>query len=186
MRKYLPDLTASEWQQVKENWEPRMVKKSERVLGEGQICQHLYFLETGLLRFHYQKDGEDITKFFTEPPYVFTARSSLTSQKPSKEGIEALMDSQMWQVGRERLERLRQLPIWQQFIYQLTSEVQGFTENILEELQTDSVELRYQHLLEHRPFLVKHAPLRHLASYLGIAPQSLSRIRKRMSQPARK
>ena len=60
-------------------------------------------------------------------------------------------------------------------------QVQYYTETILEELQTETAEARYRALLRDRARLVQRVPVRHLASYLGIAPQSLSRIRRNVT-----
>ena len=74
--------------------------------------------------------------------------------------------------------RLLKITNWSNFIRELIQEVQSFTEEILEELQTETAEIRYRKMLESNNNLLQRVPLKHLASYLGIAPQSLSRIRK--------
>jgi hypothetical protein len=76
---------------------------------------------------------------------------------------------------------LYRLKSWTDFARKIIQEVQFFTEEILEELQTETAELRYKKMLQNSPALLQRIPLKHLASYLGIAPQSLSRIRKKMT-----
>ena len=71
---------------------------------------------------------------------------------------------------------------WAEFARKITQEVQFFTEEILLELQTETAEVRYEKMLEISPNLLQRIPLKYLASYLGIAPQSLSRIRKKITQ----
>jgi hypothetical protein len=78
------------------------------------------------------------------------------------------------------------LPSWNLLARKVTQEVQFFTEQILEDLQNETAEARYRHLLENQPDLLQRIPLRFLASYLGIAPQSLSRIRQKIATKARK
>ena len=87
----------------------------------------------------------------------------------------------MWQISRAEAYALLAVPAWATFVRRLTQEVQQYTENILEELQTETADTRYRRLLHDRPQLVQRVPLRHLASYLGIAPQSLSRIRRKLT-----
>jgi predicted house-cleaning noncanonical NTP pyrophosphatase (MazG superfamily) len=76
---------------------------------------------------------------------------------------------------------LYRLKSWTDFARKIIQEVQFFTEEILEELQTETAELRYEKMLKNSPTLLQRIPLKHLASYLGIAPQSLSRIRKKLT-----
>ena len=76
---------------------------------------------------------------------------------------------------------LLRLPGWSEFIRRLIQEVQGYTEDILEEAQQFTAEQRYAKLLAENSIILRKAPLKDVASYLGIAPQSLSRIRKRMA-----
>jgi len=85
------------------------------------------------------------------------------------------------QISYEQTNDLYRLKSWTDFARKIIQEVQFFTEEILEELQTETAELRYEKMLKNRPTLLQRIPLKHLASYLGIAPQSLSRIRKKLS-----
>ena len=74
---------------------------------------------------------------------------------------------------------LLRYPNWSEFIRKLIQEVQFFTEQILEELQTSTAEERYIKMVKENDPILLNAPLKDIASYLGIAPQSLSRIRKK-------
>lgn len=178
----LPD---PDWSAVEICLTRREVPAGTLLLSEGQICRHLYFLESGLLRFFIWKDGLDVTKYFTDVPYCFTSQQSFTAQKPARESIETLENSVLWQMSYDDAHRLLARPAWQNFIRQLVQEVQAYTEEILEDLQTSTAEQRYRDLLAHSPDLLQRVPLKHLASYLGIAPQSLSRIRKKLLTPRR-
>jgi hypothetical protein len=75
---------------------------------------------------------------------------------------------------------LLELKSWNTFVRKLIQEVQYFTEQILQEVQTETAENRYEKMLKVNPTLLKRLPLKYLASYFGIAPQSLSRIRKKI------
>jgi CRP-like cAMP-binding protein len=184
LRQFIENYTSLptvEWQQIFECCEKRIVEKDEIILQEGKICSHLYFVESGLLRFYITKEGNDITKFFTEAPYLFTSQASFNSQKPCTENIQALEKCIIWQISHKQTNELYRLKSWTDFARKITQEVQFFTEEILEELQTETAELRYEKILKNSPALLQRIPLKHLASYLGIAPQSLSRIRKKMT-----
>lgn len=174
-------LPTDEWKQIFECFEKRIIQKDEIVLQENKVCGHLYFVESGLLRFYINKEGNEITKFFTEAPYFFTSQTSFNFQKPATENIQAIEKSVTWQISYKQANDLYRLKSWTDFARKIIQEVQFFTEEILEELQTETAELRYEKMLKNSPALLQRIPLKYLASYLGIAPQSLSRIRKKMA-----
>ncbi len=182
LKKFIESYTAipkQDWEQISACFEKRIIAKDEIVLQEGKVCKHLYFVEQGLLRFYINRDGSDITKFFTEAPYFFTSQASFNAQKPANETIQAIEESIVWQINFQQTNALYKLESWTDFARKIIQEVQFFTEEILEELQTETAEFRYEKMLQRNPELLKRIPLKHLASYLGIAPQSLSRIRKK-------
>jgi CRP-like cAMP-binding protein len=174
-------LPADEWKLIFECFEKRVIEKDEIILQEGKVCRHLYFIESGLLRFYINKDGNDITKFFTEAPYFFTSQASFNAQKPATENIQAIEKSIIWQITYKQTNELYNLKSWTDFARKIIQEVQFFTEEILEELQTETAEFRYEKMQKNDPELLNRIPLKYLASYLGIAPQSLSRIRKKLA-----
>ncbi len=169
-----------EWKQISECFEKRIIEKEEIILQEGKVCKHLYFIESGLLHFYITKDGNNITKFFTEAPYFFTSQASFNAQKPATENIQAIEKSVIWQITYKQVNDLYLLKSWTEFARKIIQEVQFFTEEILEELQTETAEFRYEKMMKKEHELLKRIPLKILASYLGIAPQSLSRIRKKI------
>jgi CRP-like cAMP-binding protein len=181
IEKYTP-LSEDEWKEISTCFEKRIIEKDEVVLEEGNICKHLYFVESGLLRFYIHKDGNDITKFFTEAPYFFTSQVSFNSQKPASENIQAIEKSIVFQISYKQSNELFRLKGWSEFGRKITQEVQYFTEEILAQLQTETAELRYERMLKNNSELLKRIPLKHLASYLAIAPQSLSRIREKLQE----
>ncbi len=174
-------LSTEEWKQIFECFDKRTVEKDEVILQEGQVCRYLYFVEKGLFHFYINKDGNNITKFFTEAPYLFTSQASFNSQKPATENIQAIEESIVWQISHKQANELYKLTSWTNFARKIIQEVQFFTEEILEELQTETAEFRYEKMLRQDPALLKRIPLKNIASYLGIAPQSLSRIRKKLA-----
>ncbi len=174
-------LPTDEWKQIETGFQKLIIEKDELILEEGKICRNLYFLETGLLRFFINKDGNDITKFFTEAPYFFTSQASFNAQKPANENIQAIEKSVVWKMTYDKVNDLYKLKSWTDFARKIIQEVQFYTEQILEEIQTETAEYRYEKMLKTSPELLKRIPLKHLASYLGIAPQSLSRIRKKIT-----
>lgn len=184
LQKFIENYTSlptDEWKQISDCFEKRVIEKDGIILQEGEVCRHLYFVESGLLHFYINKDGNNITKFFTEAPYFFTSQSSFNSQKQATENIQAIEKSIVWQISYNQTNDLYKLKSWADFARKIIQEVQFFTEQILEELQTETAEFRYEKMLKNEPELLKRIPLKVLATYLGIAPQSLSRIRKKLA-----
>lgn len=181
---YTP-VSEADWQQIARCFEAKVFEKEEIILQEGKICRHLYFIERGLLRYFIWKDGTDVTKFFTEAPYCFTSQVSFSTEKPANESIQALEKSLVWQITLQQANELLELKSWNTFVRKLIQEVQFYTEKILQEIQTETAEQRYVKMLTQEGDFVQRIPLKYLASYLGIAPQSLSRIRKKILEQKR-
>ncbi|MEL7534203.1 MAG: Crp/Fnr family transcriptional regulator [Bacteroidota bacterium] len=179
-------ISEADWQQIEPCLEEISVPRGGSILKEGEVCRHLYFLGEGLLRFFVWKEGRDVNKYFTVAPYCFTSQRSFNMQSPARENIEALEVSQLWRMSKEDSERLLQLPAWSEFVRKLVQEVQFYTDQILENMQNETAENRYRKMLAEADPLLQRVPIKHIASYLGIAPQSLSRIRKKVLASARK
>ena len=174
----MPD---KDWELISTQFERKELPKNFNLLEQGEVCKNLYFLESGLLRFFVLKDGMEVTKFFTIAPYYFTSQASFNSKKPATEYIQTIEQSVVWEIPYCKNEELLKLKSWNNFARKITQEVQFFTEEILEELQSETAENRYKKLLRNQPELIQRIPLKHLASYFGVAPQSLSRIRKKLT-----
>lgn len=175
-------LTEEDWNEIEDKITREVVDKDALILREGSVCRHLYFLETGLLRFFRLKDGEEITKFFTLEPYLFTSQKSFNDRTPAAESIQVIEQSIIWKITYEDANALLKLTSWNTFIRKIVQEVQYYTEQLLIDMQSETAEDRYKTMLQRSPQLVQRIPLKYLASYLGIAPQSLSRIRKSLTQ----
>lgn len=183
IRQFIEKYTAlsdTDWKKIADIFSQKTIEKDTILLEEGKICKHLYFVETGLLRFYINKDGNDITKFFTEAPYMFTSQVSFTAELPSKENIQAIEKCVLWETTLKQANDLLELHAWNTFVRKLILEVQYYTEEILQEMQTETAENRYSKMLKENPDFLQRIPLKYLASYLGVAAPSLSRIRKNL------
>ena len=96
------------------------------------------------------------------------------------------MDSVVWEMSKTNAFDLLKYANWSAFIRKLIQEVQFYTEEILIDIQNHSAEERYIRMVEENNHILTNAPLKDIASYLGIAPQSLSRIRKKYWSKNRK
>ena len=176
----IPD---SDWQIITQVFEIREYVKNDSLLEEGSVCRYFYFLEHGLIRFFHYINGEDLTRTFCIAPYCFTSKASFRKQVAADENIQVLEKSVIWRVNYENYQKLLQLNSWNVFIRKLLGEIQEFAEEMFLEAKTETAEIRYLKLLDRYPVaLIQRIPLKHISSYLGIAPQSLSRIRKKIHQ----
>lgn len=182
-KKFLENYTEipnADWCVILEAFSRNEFVKNEIILEEGNICKYLYFLEEGIVRVSLNDDGVDITKFFIIAPSFFTSANSFRPQKPSKEGYQALENTVVWQAPLDEADKLLGLKSWTTFSRKYIHEVQAYTEELMWEIKTRTAEERYYKLLRDYPELIKKIPLKHLSTFLGIAPQSLSRIRKKL------
>jgi CRP-like cAMP-binding protein len=175
---YTP-LTGAEWQVLGSAFERREVARGELLVTEGAVCRYFFFLEKGLVRCFSNNDGNEVTKFFTLAPYCFTSKESFRHQLPATESIEALTNLVVWQITRQQANQLLELKAWNDFVRKFMHEVQCHFEEQLMDMKSKTAEQRYLQLQAKYGVLLEMIPLKYLSSYLGIAPQSLSRIRKK-------
>jgi CRP-like cAMP-binding protein len=152
--------------------------KHHLLMRAGEVCQHLYFVADGLARNFYYKDGRDVTTWFGLNGMFLTDLDSLINRQPSRFSIETLEPSGVYSIHHEKLnglfdkshdlERAGRLSTLDNFV---------ILENRLFALQFHTAQERYASFLRMFPGLVNRVPLTHVASYLGITLETLSRVR---------
>lgn len=163
-----------------ELFEPKPVKKKEFLLQQGNICFFESFVVDGVLRlFHINQDGEEQTLQFGVRDWWFADLDSLFNQKPSRLNIQALEDSQILTLSFEKRQfAYQKFP----FLYQLTQIMlqKSYTalQNRLIDNLSKTAEQRYTEYIKKYPHIVPRLSNIEIASYLGISPESLSRIKK--------
>ncbi len=170
----------NEWKIISAAFERKIYAKNKNIVSEGEICRYFWFLEEGLIRFFTFNDGNDTTKFFTVAPYCFTSKNSFRNRVPARENIQTLEKCTVRQISLEKANELLELKSWSTFTRKFVNEVQEHMEDLLTGIRTQSAEQRYIDLQKKYPQLIQKIPLKHLSTFLGIAPQSLSRIRKKL------
>ena len=158
----------------------RSLKKGTTLLKEGQKSKDSYFVLKGCIRTYYVLDGEEkTTAFYTEmevltPPCVI-------NKAPSEYFISCVEDNILSVSNADiEVEINSKFPKFEIMCRILSEELLAKQRTDFDEFKTSSPEQRYLNLLQNRPDLIQRVPQHQLASYLGIKPQSLSRLRARI------
>lgn len=162
-----------------ENMEVFELKKGEHVVREGHKCNHLFLVESGLMRVYYHDEkGHDITHWFSEVGQVTTVPDSFFENVDNQFNIEALEDSQLRGVTLETLNTMcAKEHAFEHFARLMAIRFLSEINDKLISLQFKTAKQRYLALLEKHPDIFQRVNLGHIASYIGITQQSLSRIR---------
>jgi CRP-like cAMP-binding protein len=171
-------LADDDWQQTIARWARREVPARRVLVRPGQVCGHLYFLESGYLRYFVPHRGRFQTKYFTWPWQICTASASFSGATAASEGIQTLSAAVLWRISFDDLQVLyAEVPAWHVVIRKVLQGVQLATEEVLLAQRNRTASERYEELLREDAALVGLVSVQDMASYLGIAPESLSRIR---------
>lgn len=154
------------------------IKKGGFFSKAGMITDRVGFVSEGLLRSFYTIKGKETTTYFLQAGSFAAALLSLLQMKPAVENIQALEDSELIVISRKDLFKLYDENWkWQQFGRVLIESYYIVMEQRSISLQSLSAQERYTIFLKEFPDVIKSVPLHHIASFLGIAPETLSRIR---------
>jgi len=156
----------------------RTVGKNEFLLEEGTVCEDLVFVQDGCLRLYYLDNEVEISVWFAFPDSSAIDIYSFISDKPSNYYLQAIEDSKILYLPKTELTRLyQQFPTMQEMMRKFWEDAVLNLIDRFTALQRDSAEKRYLDLMAKPPYLQK-IPQKYLASFIGVTPTSLSRIRK--------
>ena len=154
------------------------IQKNKDLQAIGHTCKTIYFINKGIARIYYYKDGIDITESFALENNVIARVESLFTGKPSRKGIQILEDAEIIAIDANKLFKLYDTyPGLERLFRKIFEASHVETVNRIEGIQFHTAEERYQALLEEAPSIIQRVPLKYIASYLGITQVSLSRIR---------
>lgn len=160
----------------------RVVKKGTVLLKEGEVSKDGYFVLKGCLRTYYVIGGEEKnTGFYTEMEGV--TPQCVRTNEPSEYYVSSMEDSIISVSTPEmEVEVFEKFPRFESLCRILSEELLAKEQLNFDSFRTQSAEQRYLSLTKNRPDLIQRIPQRHLASYLGITPESLSRLRARIQK----
>jgi CRP-like cAMP-binding protein len=168
------------WDKVKSCFIEIEIPSKTVLLKEGDPAQNIYFIKKGCLRLWFNDDGKDITfQFFFENQAVASIESFL-GEKPSRFSLESIEPSKIVYVEKNDYNAICELyPDLKIKFNEILIQRMGNYANLFLSRIKDNPQKRYEDLLENHPEIIKRIPQHYIASYLGITPISLSRIRNR-------
>jgi CRP-like cAMP-binding protein len=162
------------------NFEPLTLKRKAYLLQEGEVCDFVAFLSSGVIRHFHIKDGEERTCDITLKNSFITDYKSLIENIPSNYYFQIMKDAELFVIKKQALFQLYQENKNIESLGRIMAEQVALrTIDMAMSLSSEKPEERVNKLLKHRPDLFQEVPQRYLATILGISPESLSRIRGR-------
>ncbi|MDQ3844678.1 MAG: Crp/Fnr family transcriptional regulator [Bacteroidota bacterium] len=156
----------------------RKLHKKEYLLKAGHICRNICFIQSGLLRCFYSIDNKEVNSWFMKEGDIIVSVESFFDQKASYESIQALEETQLFCIEHAQLEHIYHT--YPEFNYVARVLLQKYykqSEQRLYSLRMKRSQERYDYLMKHFPELILRVPAKHLATYIGMAEETVSRIR---------
>jgi len=148
------------------------------LLQQGQICHKIYYVEKGIARTYYLKDGKDITYWLALENDFVGSMSSFFMREPSNKFVATVSDCVLWEFEHQRLEELyASNTALEKVGRQFANHAISLMEKRFEHLHFNTAKERYNQLIATEPAIIQRVPLGMIASYLGVSQETLSRIR---------
>ncbi len=185
LKKYLeqfPHFTPSAFEIALPYLKEKEIKAGDYFLQQGKVSNQIAFIKKGLFRLFYLNDGKETTTCFCKENNITCSYQSLLTQQPSDKAIQAIEDSTIIYFSYESLQKFYTKNLFWQQVGRLAAENEFMiTESYNRFLNDLSAKERYLHIMKNDAELLQRVPLNYLASYLQITPETLSRIRNKIS-----
>lgn len=177
------NFTPSEKRNFQDAFTYKEVPKNFTLVSEGQVANELYFIKKGILRLYYNNEGDYITGYIFREHLFAGSFESFLQSSPSNQYLETLEDSELLVISKEKLDVLYEsIPKINTLTRKIAEQRFINAQQILSSFILDSPEDRYKKFALENSDLFLRVPHHIIASYLGITPVSLSRIRKRLME----
>ena len=177
-------LSADDVQLCNQFFETVLISKNTILEEQDKIPAYLYFISSGFVRLFYKdENGDEITTNLSSSNAFIASFMSLIHQKKAKENVECITECEIVKIHRNNLLALiDKSENFKQFSLIIFEHAITSTENRANDLATLSAEQRYKKLMENQPEILQNVPIQYIASFLGMKPESLSRIRRQISK----
>lgn len=177
------DLSSQDQDFILDNTRTEKLKRGDFLLKAGEISRAFFFNLQGFIRLFYLQNGEERTAYFYPENTFISAYSSFINQEPSEFYLQATEKSEVIIIGQEEAQKfLEYSPKFGQLARIAMEEELIHYQKMVSSLLTQKPEQRFELLLKERPEIFQRVPQVQIASYLGVKAESLSRIKKRLSQ----
>ena len=153
-------------------------KKNQFILAQGQRCNKIWFLKSGMVRKFHLCDGKEITTWIHTENDTFTSLQSYAQNNSSEEFLQACEDTEVVSITKSNSEKLAQYPQFMVFTNALMEREFVNIDKHTKALNQRDAKGKYEYLREIAPELIKRAKIGHIASIIGVSRETLSRIRK--------
>lgn len=163
-------------------FEPVSVPKNQFIETAGKPPAYLYFISSGYVRLFYtDESGTEVTTHINCPPGFITSYNSFISQTASRENVASVTACQLLRITKANLDQLfRESTTLKDFSISVFEQSLAYNETRANELATLTAEQRYKKLMQSNPGMLQQVPVQYIASFLGMKPESLSRIRRQL------
>lgn len=157
---------------------PLKYRKGEMILREGEVCRNIYFIDRGLIRQFYYKNGKELTEHLGDDHTIFMCIESLFREEPTRLQVEALEQTIVYAIPKSKLEVVALHSVNIQMMYRKILEESLIISQIHADLMRfETAQDRYMKMCNLYPQVVLRAPLVYIANYLQMTPETLSRVR---------
>ncbi len=157
---------------------PMKFNRGEMIIKEGDVCRNIYYIERGLIRQFYFKNGKQITEHLGVDHSIFMCIESLFREEATKLKVEALEPSIIYALPKQRLEQVALHNVNIQILYRKILEESLIISQVCADLvRFETAQDRYRKFSKLYPEVVLRAPLVYVASFLQMTPETLSRVR---------
>ena len=176
------NLTDIDIYQVKKSFITENIPAQTKLLEAGKIERYIYFLSTGTVKGYQNIDGKIVVQHLVPEHDFFTSLDSFMSETPSIDYYETITDCKLVKISKPDFDLLQEnTAFWNDFVKTVTNQHLSCKLERVKDFQVLTAKERYLKFISQNPKLVLNVSVDNIASFLGIEPQSLSRIRKQIT-----
>jgi len=174
--------TGEDVRKIAAHFRPQFLGKGDYFVKAGRQCRELGFVQSGIVRVYVQTDDKEVTQWIGTRGYFITELSGFIFGTPARWNIQALTDCELYCIGRDTYNDLgKVVPSWPELDKLLIARCFTLLEDRVFSHLHMTAEERFRRLFAQQPDLFNQVPLQYIASMLGMTPETLSRLRKKLS-----
>lgn len=180
---YFGELTKQELDVMRSYFQEEKLPRNDFFTQSGKICGRLSIVKSGILRVYALSEGKEITQWISNENFLITEITGFFFDQPNRWTIQAFADTELWTITKEDYRRLcREFPKWNEIEKRFILKCFSMIENRIFSHLSMTADQRYDLYFKQNSALFNQVPLQYIASVLGMAPETFSRIRKRRSK----